>query len=161
MRSAIMSPSGVEKYPDGKSSNFCVFCQVTRAAGSKYLPLGHDIRPICYTQSFAHIMISNQDTYILILQPGNHRLDVFYRNGIYTRKGFIQQHEFRVYGQCTRNFSTSPFASAKRIAIVFAHMMKPEFIQQRFEFVFLIFLGHIGHLEDRFDIVFYRKLAEN
>jgi hypothetical protein len=97
---------------------------------------------------------------ILEFQPGHHGLYIFYRNGVYSGKGLVEQYEFGVNGQGAGYFRSASFAAAQRVAIVLANMMQPELVEQGLELTTLLGPGEFGHFQHGLNIVLNAQLAK-
>src|ERR1700733_1308558 len=95
------------------------------------LPVDKQIGPITDRKCFIYIVIRDQDADIPEFQPCYNRLNILYGNGIHTRKRFVQQYEFGVHRKGTRDLRPPPLTAAKRVAVILAHMMQVELIQER------------------------------
>ena len=125
------------------------------------LTIDQQVGAITDTQGFVYVMVSNEDTDILVLQTCHHSLDIFHGNGVHTGKWFIQQNEFRIYRQRTGDLRSSSFTTGEAVAIVFTNVVKAKLVQQAFQFFTLFGLCEFGHFQYGLDIVFHTQFAEN
>src|SRR5688500_18297171 len=73
-----------------QATHLLIFSQLFSRSMLKYFAINEQIRPVANGERFVYVMVSDQNTDILIFQSGNHRLNVFNGNGVYPRKRFIQ-----------------------------------------------------------------------
>src|SRR5688500_9423639 len=137
MREEIITDSGTvcaalshaEFFAQIESPNFCVFCQLSWGARAKNFTLSHDVRSIGYAESFAHIVIGNQETDSAVAQIEYDILDIV--NGFRVDAGerFVQKYILRFGCERPCYLSSSPFAAGKRIASRIADMGDAKFFQ--------------------------------
>src|SRR5262249_33729926 len=100
-----------ELFAEIEPPDFCVFCQVAGGTGPEYLSLGHNICAIRHAQSFAHIVIGNEDSNPATAQIKDHALNVVDRLWINTRKRFVQENELRLGRQRPGDFGSPALAA--------------------------------------------------
>ncbi len=92
-----------------------------------------DIRSVAYSQRFANVMVGYQDSDARFLQLSDDLLNVDNRNGVYTRKRLVEQHELRRDDQRAGDFHAPAFSSRQSRAGGVAHMFDAEFLEQSFQ----------------------------
>ena len=75
------------------------------------LSFKQQISTIGNTQRLLHIVVSNQNADIPILQLPHNLLNILHCNRVYTGKRLVQHNKFGVNGQTTGNFCTAPLAT--------------------------------------------------
>jgi len=110
---------------------------------------------------FVHIVVGDQDADIAVFQPGHHRLYIFHRDGVYPRKGLIQQDEFGVHRQRAA-ISVRLLSPPLRLSPLFLRTWcRRNSSSNASSFVFSAPPGKFGHFQHRFYIVFHAQFAKH
>ena len=106
-------------------------------------------------------MVSDKNADILFFKFVDNFLNVFHSDRVNAGKRFIKHYELWIDCKASRNLRASAFAARQLVAKVFPDLLKPEFRNQAFQFLLLIFGSGRRHLQDSADVVFYAKLAKH
>ena len=124
-------------------------------------PSEEQIRSIRNRERLGSVMVGDEDSYILVFQPVDHRLNLLHGNRVDSGKGFVQHDEFGADGQTSRYLRAPPLSSGESVSEIFAHLLQTELIYQRLQFLMLLLLRHVGHLKHCPDVVLHREFAED
>ena len=79
------------KIPAEVETAYLVICrEFFGGAMFKDFAFDEQVSSVADGKGFVHIMIGNEDSDLLIFQPGNNSLDIFDCDGVNTGEGFIQ-----------------------------------------------------------------------
>ena len=105
-------------------SNNRICRQFLRRTMKQDTSLEEQIGTIGDTQRILHVMVSNQNAYIQILQLPHDKLDILYGNGVHTSKRFVEHDELRLNSQTAGNLRTTALTTAELVALVLAHLLQ-------------------------------------
>ena len=100
-----------EFFTEIQTPHVCVLGQVARRARTKYFSFSHNVSAVGDTESFAHIVIGNQNSDAAAPQVQNHTLNIVDGLGIDTGKRLVKQNELRLSRERARNFSAPALAA--------------------------------------------------
>ena len=119
------------------------------------------VGPVSDGQGLTDIVVSDDDTYILVFEFRDNELDVLHGNRVNSSERLVQKDELGVDGQGAGDLATAPFASGELDAKAFAHLGEVELADKTFEPFFPFFLFHVRHLHHRHDVILDGHLAEH
>ena len=106
-------------------------------------------------------MVRNEHSHAAFPESRNNGLDVGHGNRVDTGKGFIEQQERGVTREGARNFETATFTARATHGLGLTDMRNLEFFEQFLETALAFGTLHVLRLENRHDVVFDGKLAED
>ena len=115
------------------SPDIGVINQFLGIAGSKYLPLRHDISSVGYTKSFTNVVVGYEDPDPSPAQIENDLTNVIDRERVDTRKRFIKENELRVACKTASDLDPTSLPARKTVAANPTNMCHAEFLEQFFQ----------------------------
>ncbi len=100
-----------------------------RAAACKHFASVNNPRMVTDAEGFAHIVVGNQHTNTARLEKADDLLDVDHRNRVDTGKRLIQQDQFGLRRQRTRDLYAATFATRQRYGGGITQMIDVEFCE--------------------------------
>lgn len=135
--------------------------QLLGAAGLEDFALEHQIGPVGDGEGLLHVVVGDEDADIAGLEAGNVVLDILHRDGVDTGEGFVEEDEFGVGGQGAGDLGAPPLTAGEGVAVVLAHLVQVELVDQSLQAVALLGPGEAGHFQHRLDIVLHAELTEH
>src|ERR1044072_4561987 len=89
-----------------EATYFSIFRQSAGRPRPKNLAFSHDVSAVGDPESFADVVIGNQNADAAAAQIQNHALNIINRFGINSGERFIEQNELRLGCQSTRDFGS-------------------------------------------------------
>ena len=87
--------------------------------------------------------------------------DILYRNGVYSRKRFIQHNEFRVDGQATGNLRTTALSTGQLVTFILTNLLQTKLRNQALQLIFLVIQRLVRHFQYGGDIILHTHLTEH
>ena len=138
-----------------------VLCQFLRRALEEDAPLEEQIGTVRDTERILHVVVSDEDADISVLQFPHDELDILHGDGVDARKGLVEHDELRLDGQATGDLRPSALTARQLVTLVLAHLAQTELLDQILQFLQLVVARLARHLEHREDIVLDTHLTEH
>src|SRR5690606_26094486 len=127
--------------------------QIFRASSKQDLSTIDDAGPVDDVERLADIMVGDQDADVTLLEFADKVSNILDRNRVNSCKGFIEQHDRGIGGQCPGDLASPPLAPGKGHGRSIAKMLEMEFAKQLLEPVATGSLVRLGHFKHRHDIL--------
>lgn len=85
------------------------------------------IGPVGDTERLRGVVVSDEDSDVLLLELIDYTLDVFHRDGVNAGEGLVEHYEFWIDGEASCYLRASAFAAGELIAEIFPHLLQTEF----------------------------------
>ena len=143
-------------------ANLLICDDFFRIAFRDDLALIQNIGPVTNAKRFSDIMFGDEDANATIAQMIDDFLDVDDGKRVYSRKGFVEEHEPGFTGQGACNFHASAFAAGQADGGLAAQVGDAEFLQQFFYAQLRLAAGEIvAQFQDGAKIVRDRQFAKD
>jgi len=121
----------------------------------------NDVGTVGYRKRVSYIVVCNQDANPSRLHVADNFLQIQYRNGINSRKRFIQQDELRLDAQRSGKLDPPSFSSRKSVSAIQSNVLKPKLVNQLLHRLAALMPGDRLGFQHGENILLNRELSKN